>query len=230
MNQNSSQIKYCICIDLDDTLYNEVDYVLSGYRDIIQYLEMNKKIRIKKLPKKKEILENRKTHIQKFINKNKICFSSIKFFINILRNHKPSIKISKKNIKKLALLKKHFKNLILITNGRSITQRNKINSLKIKKFFNKILISDEIGVKKPNIKIYKKIFKEFPNTKKVFIGDNLKIDLSTPISQNEKTILIKNKKNRIHELNEKEYNYKKLNLKYENFHNIKINDIKKLFC
>jgi len=230
MNQNSSQIKYCICIDLDDTLYNEVDYVLSGYQDIIKYLEMNKKIRIKKLPKKKEILENRKTHIQKFYNKNKICFSSIKFFINILRNHKPSIKISKKNIKKLELLKKHFKNLILITNGRSTTQRNKINSLKIKRYFNKILISDEIGVKKPNIKIYKKIFKEFPNTKKVFIGDNLKIDLSTPISQNEKTILIKNKKNRIHELNERGNNYKKLNLKYENFHNIKINDIKKLFC
>lgn len=230
MNQSSSLIEYCLCIDLDDTLYNEIEYVISGYKSIIKYFEKDKKIRITKIPNKKTIIENKKKHLQIFLENNKVKSLSIKFLLNIIRNHQPLITISKKNLKKLALLKKHFKNLILITNGRTITQRNKIKSLNIKKFFNKIIISDEIGVKKPNIKIYKKIFKEFPNTRKVFIGDNFKIDLITPISQNEKTILIKNKKNRIHDFNEKENNYKKINLQYEYFHNIKINDIKKLFC
>ena len=153
MNQNSSQIEYCLCIDLDDTLYNEVEYVLSGYKSIIKYFENNKKIRIKKLPQKKVIIENKKKHIQKFLESNNINSFSINFLITIIRNHKPLITISKKNIKKLILLKKHFKNLILITNGRTTTQRNKIKSLNIKKYFNKIFISDEIGLKKPNIKI-----------------------------------------------------------------------------
>ena len=229
MNQKSSRTEYCLCIDLDDTLYNEFEYVRSGYKSIIKYFKKDKKIRIKKLPKKKTIIENRKKHLQIFLESNKVNSLSIKFLIKIIRNHKPLIRISKKNIEKLALLKKHFKTLILITNGRSTTQRNKIKSLKITKYFDKILISDEIGAKKPNIKIYQNIFKEFPNTRKVFIGDNFKIDLSTPIFLNEKTILIKNRKNRIHQLDEKEFNFKKINLKYENFHNIKINDIKKLF-
>ena len=229
MNQKSSQIEYCLCIDLDDTLYNEVDYVLSGYKAIMMHLKKNKKIKIAKLPNKKEILANKKKHIQIFLNKNKVNYSSVKFLINILREHKPSIKIPKKNITKLALLKKNFKNLILITNGRSTTQRNKINSLNIKKYFNKILISDEIGIKKPNKKIYTKIFQEYPNAKRVFIGDNLKIDLLTPIALNDKTIIIKNINNRVHELNEKDKDFKKINLIYENFHNIKIQDIKNLF-
>ena len=229
MNQKSSQIEFCLCIDLDDTLYNEVDYVLSGYKKIIKHLEKDKKIKITKLPKKKDILENKKTHIQNFLNRNKINYSSVKFLINILREHKPLIKIPKKNAIKLALLKKNFKNLILITNGRSTTQRNKIKSLNIKKYFNKILISDEIGIKKPNKRIYTKIFQEYPNAKRVFIGDNLKIDLLTPIALSEKTIIIKNTNNRVHELNEKDKDFKKINLVYENFHNIKIQNIRNLF-
>ena len=60
MNQKSSQIEYCLCIDLDDTLYNEVDYVLSGYKAIMMHLKKNKKIKIAKLPNKKEILANKK--------------------------------------------------------------------------------------------------------------------------------------------------------------------------
>ena len=229
MNQNLSKIEYCVCIDLDDTLYNEVDYVISGYREISKYIENNQKIKIKNFPKKKDILNYKKTHLQRFLKNNQVRGLSTKFLINILRNHKPKLSLSKKNLKKLILIRKHFKNLILITNGRKITQRNKIKSLNINKFFRKILISDEIGVKKPNKLIYKKIFNEFPNANKVFIGDNLSIDLKAPIRLNQKTIIIKNRNNRIHKLNENDKSYKKINLIYEQFHEIRINDIKNLF-
>jgi len=230
MNQNLSKIEYCICIDLDDTLYNEIDYIISGYREISKYIEKNQKIKIRNFPKKEDVLNYKKTHLQRFLKKNQVRDISIKFLINILRNHKPKLSLSKKNLKKLILIRKYFKNLILITNGRKITQRNKIKSLNINKFFKKIFISGEIGVKKPNKLIYKKIFNEFPNANKVFIGDNLYIDLMTPIRLKEKTIIIKNKNNRIHKLNENDKSFKKINLIYEQFHEIKINDIKNLFC
>ena len=229
MNQNLSKIEYCIFIDLDDTLYNEIDYVISGYREIAEYIENNQKIKIRNFPKKKDILNYKKTHLQRFLKNNQLKGLSIKFFINILRNHKPKLSLSKKNLNKLILIKKHFKNLILITNGRKITQRNKIKSLKINNFFKKIIISDEIGVKKPNKLIYKKILDQYRNANKVFIGDNLYIDLITPIMLKEKTIIVKNENNRIHELNENDENFNKINLKYKQFHEIKISDIKNLF-
>ena len=229
MNQNLSKIKFCICIDLDDTLYNEIDYVISGYREISKYIENEQKIKIRNFPKKKDVLNYKKTHLQRFLKKNQVRGIPIKFLINILRNHKPKLSLSKKNLKKLILIRKHFKNLILVTNGRKITQRNKIKSLNINKFFREILISDEIGVKKPNKLIYKKIFNEFPNANKIFIGDNLSIDLKAPIRLNQKTIIIKNRNNRIHKLNENDKSYKKINLIYEQFHEIRINDIKNLF-
>ena len=229
MNQNLSKIKFCICIDLDDTLYNEIDYVISGYREISKYIENEQNIKIRNFPKKKDVLNYKKTHLQRFLKKNQVRGISIKFLVNILRNHKPKLSMSKKNLKKLILIRKHFKNLILVTNGRKITQRNKIKSLNINKFFKKIFISDEIGVKKPNKLIYKKIFNEFPNANKVFIGDNLSIDLKAPIRLNQKTIIIKNRNNRIHKLNENDKSYKKINLIYEQFHEIRINDIKNLF-
>ena len=229
MNQNLSKIEYCIFIDLDDTLYNEIDYVISGYREIAEYIENNQKIKIRNFPKKKDILNYKKTHLQRFLKNNQLKGLSIKFFINILRNHKPKLSLSKRNLNKLILIKKHFKNLILVTNGRKITQRNKIKSLKINNFFKKIIISDEIGVKKPNKLIYKKILDQYRNANKVFIGDNLYIDLITPIMLKEKTIIIKNENNRIHELNENDENFNKINLKYKQFHEIKISDIKNLF-
>ena len=46
---------------------------------------------------------------------------------------------------------------------------------------------------------------------------------------NQKTIIIKNENNRIHKLNENDKSYNKINLKYKQFHEIKINDIKNLF-
>ena len=88
MNQNLSKIKFCICIDLDDTLYNEIDYVISGYREISKYIENEQKIKIRNFPKKKDVLNYKKTHLQRFLKKNQVRGISIKFLINILRNHK----------------------------------------------------------------------------------------------------------------------------------------------
>lgn len=35
--------KFCLCIDLDDTLYNEIDYVISGYRYFEKWYKKNYK-------------------------------------------------------------------------------------------------------------------------------------------------------------------------------------------
>lgn len=221
--------RFCLCIDLDDTLYNEIDYVISGY-DLFEkwyYFQYKKKIKYKL--DKKEILKNLKNHVQLFIKKNQINEINSYKIIELIRNHKPNIIINNRNLKKLEKLKLIFKNLILTTNGRSITQNNKIDSLGVRKYFNKIIISEEIGAKKPQKKFYEISLNEFNNHNFIFIGDNFYKDLELPSIYGHKVILIQNKKNRLHELEKKKKNLKKIDLIYNNFYNINIKDMLKLY-
>lgn len=221
--------KFCLCIDLDDTLYNEIDYVISGYDSFEKWYHFQYKKIIKYKLDKNEILKNLKNHVQLFIKKNQINEINSYKIIEFIRNHKPNILINNKNLKKLETLKLLFKNLVLTTNGRSITQNNKINCLGIKKYFKKIIISEEIGARKPQKMFYEILFKEFNNHNFIFIGDNFSIDLELPSIYGHKVILIQNKKNRLHELEKKTKNIEKINLIYNNFYNINIKDMLKLY-
>ena len=51
----------------------------------------------------------------------------------------------------------------------------------------------------------------------IFIGDNIDIDLITPINKGLKTIFIRNLNNRIHTLNNNHPNIKKIDLIYDEF-------------
>lgn len=229
MTKISQYRDYCICIDLDDTLYNEVDYVVSGYKIIEEWFDKTQKIKINYKHTYRDIINNSKNHIQVFLKKNNLEDKFFKPCLNIIRSHKPCIKLNIKNEKKLINLKNTFHNLILITNGRSSSQRGKIKSLKISKFFNDVFISDEIGIKKPDLKLYEKIKKKYIDHNMLFIGDNIDVDLITPINKGLKTVLIKNTKKRIHKFDSDHPNIKQVNLIYDKFFQIKEEDIIKLF-
>jgi len=73
----------------------------------------------------------------------------------------------------LKILQKDFK-LGLITNGRSISQRFKINQSGIGNYFHSIRISEEDGVKKPNREIFENCLKDLSveANKSVYVGDH----------------------------------------------------------
>ena len=146
-----------------------------------------------------------------------------------MRDHKPNISLSNSNLKKLKVINKKFKNLVLVTNGRSISQRNKLQSLNIKKFFREILISEEFGFKKPDKILYDKLIKKYKNYNLIFIFDNIDIDLITPIKKGLKTIFIRNLNNRIHKLNNNHPNFKEIDLIYDDFNLIDEEKIVNLF-
>ena len=209
--------EYCLFIDLDDTLFNEIDFVISGYNHIYKWILKNLNLDIQYKPNKKDIINNIENHIQTFIKKN--CFQE-KYspkFVKLMREHKPDISLSNSNLKKLKVISKTFKNLVLVTNGRSISQRNKLQSLNIKMFFKEILISEEFGFKKPDKIFYEKLIEKYKNYNLIFIGDNIDIDLITPINKGLKTILIRNLNNRIHKLNSNHPSIKEIDLIYDEF-------------
>lgn len=70
--------------------------------------------------------------------------------------------------------------LILMTNGIKEVQRSRLNLSPIKSFFSDIIISDEVGVAKPNGKIFEIALENMSISDKrsiLMVGDNLSSDI-----------------------------------------------------
>ena len=67
----------------------------------------------------------------------------------------------------------------LISNGRSIGQRNKLRSANIESLFDAVVISEEVGLKKPDPKIFQHCLKLLgvTATEAVYVGDNPSNDI-----------------------------------------------------
>lgn len=171
-----------ICFDLDDTLYDEISYVESGFKEISKYLnglnilnfsENEIYLNLMNIMERK----GRGRVFDEFLKKNNIKSKNlVKRCLSIYRKHKPNIKLNE-NVKEiLCLLKKKYGNLYLVTDGNLIAQRNKIKALNLNKYFYKTLPTHQYGTKhsKPSTYVFEKICKwekiEMHNL--VYIGDN----------------------------------------------------------
>lgn len=180
-----------IVFDLDDTLYNELDYLKSAYKSIAQYLEP---IRWKTLYASMFSLYRSNINVFEHIARHyKIDAPTL---IHMYRNHKPDIVLFDGVLEVFKAIKIKNGSIGILTDGRSDTQRAKLSSLNILDFVDKIIISDEIGSEKPNILNYKAIEDDFVQFQYYYIADNLKKDFVTPNLLGWKTIgLIDNGKN-----------------------------------
>ncbi|MFI1743919.1 HAD family hydrolase [Thalassobellus sediminis] len=173
-----------VVFDLDDTLYNELDYLKSAYRHISKILT------------KKDGWEFLYAQMFSLYRNKKDVFSFLcntfkvekEFLLNEYRNHIPDIKPFDRVINLLKEIKKKNGKIAIITDGREITQTNKINKLGLKKFLDLIVISEVVGTEKPNENNYKIIESHFPNYNYIYIGDNIKKDFITPNIRKWKTV------------------------------------------
>jgi putative hydrolase of the HAD superfamily len=158
--------------DLDDTLYSERDFEKSG----IEFVYEN--LRIKHISLE-TILNNRNNWIELMINgsNNQITLQMV---LDVYRNHFPTIQLYSDAKVFLEKLLSHGIEMSLITDGRSITQRNKLRALGIESFFKNIVISEEVNSEKPSennfrMVMYNKIAENY-----IYIADNPKKDFITP--------------------------------------------------
>ncbi len=116
--------------------------------------------------------------------------------LNFYRNHAPSIILFSGVLDLFRRIRNKSGCIALLTDGRSITQRNKIKSLGIENDFDFISISEEIGAVKPSLKGFKLIEERLNKDNYYYIGDNLKKDFIGPNQLNWNTIcLVDNGKN-----------------------------------
>ena len=192
-----------IVFDLDDTLYKEIDYVFSGFSIVADFISKNID------EEKTSILTELKSWYQKNQNPFENLISqygleySLSEILDVYRNHEPDIVVDEETLKTLYKIKSNKDSIGLITDGRSIQQRNKIKSLGLDSFFNDIIISEEFGSEKPAIANYSYFMEEndLENTKFIYVGDNIEKDFISPNKLGWTTICLKDNGQNIHKQN-----------------------------
>ena len=186
-----------IVFDLDDTLYNELDYLKSAYLEIAKILAP---LNYRELFSTMFSLYRDKKNVFQYLNNHyDVEISSL---IANYRNHQPSIKMFRGALELLESIKKNKGRLGIITDGRINTQMAKIKALQISHIIDYIVISEEIGTEKPNVQNFELIEQKLEGNFYYYIADNLKKDFITPKKMGWKTIaLIDNGKNIHHDSN-----------------------------
>lgn len=166
--------KTTIVLDLDDTIFRELDYLKSAYFEIAKTLSPHNVNELYLL-----MMGLYFNSEDVFLFLEKVFFVDKTELINIYRNHMPNIQ-TKKGVSSFFGKNLGRVNFALITDGRSITQRNKLKSLKVLDFFDFIVISEELGSEKPSIKNFKIVEDNFLNSDCMYIADNPNKDFLTP--------------------------------------------------
>ena len=173
MNLNN----WVVVFDLDDTLYSENDYLLSGLIAVEEFIT-----KVYDVPFQGKIVKANKANVKDLWG---WCCETLKLPIDvkesllwIYRLHTPDIKLYP-GINKLfsELLNKNAK-IAILSDGRSISQRLKINVLKLNSY--PLFISEEFTSEKPNKLRFLEIQKRWEGHKYVYIADNPEKDFNAP--------------------------------------------------
>jgi len=180
-----------VVFDLDDTLYSELDYLRSAYKEIAERIDKENSRLI--FGYMFSMYRNKLDVFEMLSNK----YNADKIeLIRTYRNHFPKLKLKDGVNELLTSIKKKKGKIAIITDGRSQTQHNKIKALNISKFIDYIITSEDIGEEKPSHAAYIRVEKRFNLDTYYYIGDNLKKDFLAPKKRGWKTIgLLDNGKN-----------------------------------
>ena len=179
-----------ICFDLDDTLYKEIDYLKSAYREIACFAARH----LNGCADSVNTMASRAYEWMMNAYRNGgNSFEALNHFLgldipvvdylSIYRKHKPNISLSEEVVHVLSVLKEQGIILGLITDGRSIQQKHKIEALGLSAYFDddNLVISEEFGSEKPSLPNYSYFIDKYPSCHDfTYVGDNLKKDFIAP--------------------------------------------------
>jgi putative hydrolase of the HAD superfamily len=178
-----------VIFDLDDTLYDEVEYCKSGFWASAEFLAET----IEDVPAE-DIFSafweqfctgNQTRTFNSALEKLEIPYNDelIDELIRTYREHTPQIMLPEDSLEVLKLLKKKYK-LAMLTDGFLPAQKLKVQALKIEKFFCCIVYTDELGreIWKPSTAGFEKILHtlKIKPENAVYVADNEKKDFIGP--------------------------------------------------
>ncbi|WP_104037123.1 HAD family hydrolase [Vibrio jasicida] len=181
--------------DLDDTLYTEKDYQRSGYLYIAHHLNKLYQQDVSGIIEKADA--QNKDVLQEICRALSLPDSVKQSLLWMYRLHIPTIELTPDAKCTLEVIKSRCSAIAVITDGRSVSQRNKLLSLGLEQIDS--LVSEEWGESKPGDIRFKEIERRYPNESQyIYVGDNVKKDFITPKKMNWLTIGIRDAGNNIH--------------------------------
>lgn len=197
-----SEITYhgpVVAFDLDDTLFRERDYCRSGFRFLCDpdrhmvsgaqpyppkgeldslYVRMDRELTARRNP-----FIPFEEFFRPLVERNGEEWN-LQAHIDTYRSHTPSLTLDENVSETLESLATRGIRMALITDGRSLTQRRKIEALGLEKYFapEMILISGETGHEKTDSKeMFARVVRHYPEAKSFqYVGNNPRKDFYFP--------------------------------------------------
>ncbi len=189
-----------IVFDLDDTLYKEIDFVKSAYNYINNYIKSRYNLDLSLHIN--ECVEDRINFfdlIKSRLNQNQSF--PIEKYLELYRFHCPEINLPNDTAEFLNKISNKNIDFSIITDGRSISQNNKIKVLGLSNLSKNIIISEETGYEKPHLNNFKIIERIYPDKKLLYIADNTSKDFLAPNTLKWDTICLLDNGQNIHKQN-----------------------------
>lgn len=193
-----------VAFDLDDTLYKEIDYLRSAYHEIAIYAATNAGRELSEGERLyEEMLRTYRGGGNAFrrLNEALNTHTPLDTYLRMYRSHRPDIHLAPEVRETLDVLKAAGCTLALITDGRSLQQRNKSAALGLDRWIADadIVISEEIGSEKPDEANYRCLMELHPEVQRfVYVGDNPKKDFLAPNRLGWTTVCLLNNGENIH--------------------------------
>ncbi len=176
-----------IVFDLDDTLYNEIDFAKSAFQEVACYLGDEKYYEFML-----NILhtEGSGRIFNRLVERFDISVP-IQKLIEIYRFHSPDIKLDDDSRALLEFSRNY--NTALISDGHYIMQQNKFKALELDEYIDFPVFTDFYHTKKPETKAFKMIEERFSDDcGYVYISDNPQKDFIAPNKLGWQSIRYKN--------------------------------------
>ena len=170
-----------LIFDLDDTLYSEESYAVSGYRAVSKYIFMTYGVQANdSLDILLEALESgqRGEAFQRLIASKELPRKALGQCIAVYRKHTPEIQLDVAAQRVLSRYSNVHK--YLVTDGNKVVQSNKVKALKLDAIMERCFITHAYGLNasKPSTYCFQKI-KEFEGVDwedLVYVGDDPRKD------------------------------------------------------
>ncbi|PCD09414.1 HAD family hydrolase [Peribacillus simplex] len=185
-----------VIFDMDDTLFEEREYVLSGFSAVDEHLKLKS---INGFHEKAvQLFESdvRENLFNKVLDSLNVSYDKdyILSLVEVYRNHKPKINMFEDAKWVINTLISSY-NLGLITDGYLNAQKNKTKTLGLESYFDVIIFTDQFGREhwKPSQTPYLEIMKYFQLEahELIYIGDNPTKDFITAKKIGWKTVYVK---------------------------------------
>jgi len=186
----------CVAFDLDDTLYKERDFVESGRKAVAAAMSDISGIDARRLYDVMAKADNAFDALLGELSGHVAEPVTIDSILEIYRCHMPDLNLPADTAGLLAGLKSRGVDMGLITDGRSVTQWNKIKALGLEKYIDRhnIIVSEDVGSDKHKPLPFEILEARVGARSYIYVGDNPAKDFHYPNIKGWQTVMLRDAK------------------------------------